>query len=61
MSTLVAVAYPTGIQHGRQVRQELIQATEEHLLWLDDARWSSSTERGGMIKRHQSSEQPAAP
>jgi uncharacterized membrane protein len=36
MSTLVAIAYPDAAT-ADQVRQELIQATKEHLVRLDDA------------------------
>jgi uncharacterized membrane protein len=36
MSTLVAVAYPDA-QTAEQVRNELIQATKEHLITLEDA------------------------
>src|SRR5215216_1003397 len=36
MSTLVAIAYPDAAT-AEQVRQELIQATKEHLVRLDDA------------------------
>ena len=36
MSTLIAVAYPDA-QTAEQVRAELIQATKEHLLTLEDA------------------------
>ena len=36
MSTLVAIAYPD-VATAEQVRQELIQATKEHLVRLDDA------------------------
>ena len=36
MSTLVAVAYPDA-QTAEQVRAELVQATKEHLIQLDDA------------------------
>jgi uncharacterized membrane protein len=36
MSTLVAVAYPDA-QTAEQVRTELIQATKEHLITLEDA------------------------
>ena len=36
MSTLVAVAYPD-FDTAERVRQELIQATKEHLVTLEDA------------------------
>src|SRR5215216_4721505 len=36
MSTLVAIAYPDAAT-AEQVRQELVQATKEHLVRLDDA------------------------
>jgi uncharacterized membrane protein len=36
MSTLVAIAYPDG-ETAERVRQELVQATKEHLIELEDA------------------------
>jgi uncharacterized membrane protein len=51
MSTLVAIAYPD-VATAEQVRQELIQATKEHVVRLEDA---VVVEHGpdGKIKLHQ--------
>jgi uncharacterized membrane protein len=51
MSTLVAIAYPDS-ETAERVRQELIEATKEHLVQLDDA---VVVEHGpdGKIKLHQ--------
>jgi uncharacterized membrane protein len=51
MSTLVAIAYPD-VETAERVRQELIQATKEHLVELEDA---VVVEHGpdGKIKLHQ--------
>ena len=51
MSTLVAIAYPD-IATAEQVRQELIQATKEHLLKLEDAVVVEHKD-DGTIKLHQ--------
>jgi uncharacterized membrane protein len=51
MSTLVAVAYPDR-DTAEQVRQELLQATKEHLLRLDDA-VVVEHQPDGKIKLHQ--------
>ena len=51
MSTLVAIAYPDA-QTAERVRNELIQATKEHLVQLDDA-VVVEHEPGGKIKLHQ--------
>jgi uncharacterized membrane protein len=51
MSTLVAIAYPDR-DTAEQVRQELLQATKEHLLRLDDA-VVVEHEPDGKIKLHQ--------
>jgi uncharacterized membrane protein len=51
MSTLVAIAYPDAATADR-VRQELIQATKEHLVQLEDA-VVVECEPGGKIKLHQ--------
>jgi uncharacterized membrane protein len=51
MSTLVAIAYPDAATAER-VRGELIQATKEHLIELEDA-VVVEHEPGGKIKLHQ--------
>jgi uncharacterized membrane protein len=51
MSTLVAIAYPDR-ETAERVRQELIQATKEHLLTLDDA-VVVDLDGDGKIKLHQ--------
>src|SRR5688572_31566889 len=51
MSTLVAIAYPD-VQTAEQVRQELIGATKEHLLQLEDA-VVVEHQADGKIKLHQ--------
>ena len=51
MSTLVAIAYPD-IEAAEQVRQELINATREHLVKLEDA-VIVEHEADGKIKLHQ--------
>jgi uncharacterized membrane protein len=51
MSALVAVAYPDR-EPAEQVRQELIQATKEHLLQLQDAVVVECT-ADGKVKLHQ--------
>jgi len=51
MSTLVAVAYPD-IETAEKVRQELINATREHLLNLEDA-VIAEHQADGKIKLHQ--------
>lgn len=51
MSTLVAIAYPDR-DTAEKVRQELIQATKEHLVRLEDA-VIVEHEEGGKIKLHQ--------
>jgi uncharacterized membrane protein len=51
MSTLVAIAYPD-VATAEQVRQELIQATKEHLVDLEDA-VVIEHQPGGKIKLHQ--------
>ena len=51
MSTLVAIAYPDR-ETAEKVRQELIAATKEHLLRLDDA-VIVEHEADGKIKLHQ--------
>jgi uncharacterized membrane protein len=51
MSTLVAVAYPDK-DTAEQVRQELIQATKEHLVRLEDA-VIVEHQADGKIKLHQ--------
>lgn len=51
MSTLVAIAYPDR-DTAEQVRQEMIQATKEHLLRLEDAVVVEHTP-DGKIKLHQ--------
>ncbi|HEY6888421.1 MAG TPA: DUF1269 domain-containing protein [Solirubrobacter sp.] len=51
MSTLVAIAYPD-LQTAEQVRAELIQATKEHLLKLEDA-VVVEHRADGKIKLHQ--------
>jgi uncharacterized membrane protein len=51
MSTLVAVAYPDQ-QTAEAVRQELMQATKEHLLTLEDA-VVAVHDTDGKIKLHQ--------
>ena len=51
MSTLVAIAYPDAAT-AEQVRQELIQATKEHLVRLDDA-VVVEHRSDGKIKLHQ--------
>jgi uncharacterized membrane protein len=51
MSTLVAVAYPNR-DTAEQVRQELIRATKEHLVQLDDA-VIVEQKPDGKIKLHQ--------
>jgi uncharacterized membrane protein len=51
MSTLVAIAYPDR-ETAERVRQELIQATKEHLLRLDDA-VVVDLDDDGKIKLHQ--------
>jgi uncharacterized membrane protein len=51
MSTLIAIAYPDR-DTAEQVRQELLQATKEHLLRLDDA-VVVEHEPDGKIKLHQ--------
>ena len=51
MSTLVAIAYPDR-DTAEQVRQELIQATKEHLVQLEDA-VVAVHEENGKIKLHQ--------
>jgi uncharacterized membrane protein len=51
MSTLVAIAYPDAATAER-VRTELIQATKEHLVQLEDA-VVVECEPGGKIKLHQ--------
>jgi uncharacterized membrane protein len=53
MSTLIAVAYPDA-QTAEQVRAELIQATKEHLLRLEDA-VVVEHRPDGKIKLHQAS------
>jgi uncharacterized membrane protein len=51
MSTLVAIAYPDR-ETAEKVRQELVAATKEHLLRLEDA-VVVEHEAGGKIKLHQ--------
>jgi uncharacterized membrane protein len=51
MSTLVAIAYPDRAT-AEQVRQELIQATKEHLVRLEDA-VVVDCDADGKIKLHQ--------
>ena len=51
MSTLVAIAYPDR-DTAEKVRQELISATKEHLVRLEDA-VVVEHEEGGKIKLHQ--------
>lgn len=51
MSTLVAIAYPDR-ETAEKVRQELIEATREHLVELQDA-VVVEHEPGGKIKLHQ--------
>jgi uncharacterized membrane protein len=51
MSTLVAIAYPDRAT-AEQVRQELIQATKEHLVRLDDA-VVVDCDADGKVKLHQ--------
>jgi uncharacterized membrane protein len=51
MSSLAAVAYPDR-ETAERVRQELVQATKEHLMQLDDA-VVVEHEAGGGIKLHQ--------
>jgi uncharacterized membrane protein len=51
MSTLVAIAYPDRTT-AEQVRQELIQATKEHLVRLEDA-VVVDCDADGKIKLHQ--------
>ena len=51
MSTLVAVAYPD-IETAEKVRQELMNATREHLLNLEDA-VIAEHQADGKIKLHQ--------
>jgi uncharacterized membrane protein len=51
MSTLVAIAYPD-LDTAEQVRQELIQATKEHLVRLEDA-VVVEHQQDGKIKLHQ--------
>lgn len=51
MSTLIAVAYPDA-RTAEAVRAELIQATKEHLVRLEDA-VVVEHEHGGKIKLHQ--------
>jgi uncharacterized membrane protein len=51
MSTLVAIAYPDRATADR-VRAELVKATKEHLVQLDDA-VVVEHESGGKIKLHQ--------
>ena len=51
MSTLIAIAYPDR-DTAEQVRQELIRATKEHLLTLEDA-VVVEHEADGKIKLHQ--------
>ena len=51
MSTLVAIAYPDR-ETAEKVRQELIEATREHLVQLQDA-VVVEHEPGGKIKLHQ--------
>jgi uncharacterized membrane protein len=51
MSTLVAVAYPD-FDTAERVRQELIQATKEHLVTLEDA-VVVECQADGKIKLHQ--------
>jgi uncharacterized membrane protein len=51
MSTLVAIAYPD-VRTAEQVRQELIGATKEHLLKLEDA-VVVEHQQDGKIKLHQ--------
>jgi uncharacterized membrane protein len=53
MSTLVAIAYPDRAT-AEQVRQELIQATKEHLVRLEDA-VVVDCDADGKIKLHQAS------
>jgi uncharacterized membrane protein len=51
MSTLVAIAYPD-LETAETVRQELIQATKEHILRLEDA-VVVEHQHDGKIKLHQ--------
>jgi uncharacterized membrane protein len=51
MSTLIAIAYPD-VATAEQVRQELVQATKEHLVELEDA-VVIEHRSGGKIKLHQ--------
>ena len=51
MSTLVAIAYPDR-STAERVREELVQATKEHLVRLEDA-VIVEHEPGGKIKLHQ--------
>ena len=51
MSTLVAIAYPDRAT-AEKVRQELIQATKEHLVKLDDA-VVVDIDENGKVKLHQ--------
>jgi uncharacterized membrane protein len=51
MSTLIAIAYPDR-DTAEQVRQELIKATKEHLLQLEDA-VIVEREADGKVKLHQ--------
>ena len=51
MSTLIAIAYPDR-ETAEKVRQELIEATKEHLVQLQDA-VVAVHEPDGKIKLHQ--------
>ena len=51
MSNLIAMAYPD-FGTAERVREELIQATKEHLVQLDDA-VIVEHEPGGKLKLHQ--------
>jgi uncharacterized membrane protein len=51
MSTLVAIAYPDR-ETAEQVRQELVQATKEHLVRLEDA-VVVDIDNNGKVKLHQ--------
>jgi len=53
MSTLVAIAYPDRAT-AEKVRQELIQATKEHLVRLEDA-VVVDIDENGKVKLHQAS------
>ena len=58
MSTLIAIAYPDR-DTAEQVRQELVRATKEHLLQLEDA-VVVEHQADGKIKLHQAASATAA-